>query len=40
MTIVNRNSYGPTYGAHRDALEVGWEEFVELKAYCEDAPLR
>ncbi len=32
----NRNSYGPTYGAHRDALEFGWDEFVELKAYCEE----
>lgn len=30
----NRNSYGPTYGAHRDALEFGWDEFVELKKYC------
>ena len=27
----NRNSYGATYGEHREALEFGWDEYVELK---------
>ena len=30
----NRNSYGVTYGEHREALEFGWEEYVELKDYA------
>jgi N-acetylneuraminate synthase/sialic acid synthase len=30
----NENSFGPTYGAHREALEFGWDEYVELKAYA------
>jgi N-acetylneuraminate synthase/sialic acid synthase len=29
---VNPNSYGATYGEHREALEFGREEFLELKA--------
>ena len=33
---VNRNSYGKTYGEHREALEFGWPEYVELKQYAED----
>ncbi len=32
----HRNSYGPTYGEHREALEFGWEEFCELKAYAQE----
>ena len=32
----NRNSYGDTYGEHREALEFGWEEFVDLKAYAQE----
>lgn len=28
------NSFGPTYGAHREALELGWDEYVELKRYA------
>lgn len=33
---VNRNSYGDTYGAHREALEFGRSEYQELKSYCEE----
>jgi N-acetylneuraminate synthase/sialic acid synthase len=29
----NENSYGPTYGLHREALEFGRAEYSELKAY-------
>ncbi|MGE0043172.1 MAG: N-acetylneuraminate synthase family protein [Vicinamibacterales bacterium] len=31
----NENSFGPTYGAHREALEFGWDEYVDLKAYTD-----
>ena len=30
----NENSYGSTYGEHREALEFGRAEYVELQAYC------
>jgi sialic acid synthase len=30
----NENSFGPTYGAHREALEFGWDEYVELQRYA------
>ncbi len=30
----NENSYGPTYGLHREALEFGRDEYRELKAYA------
>ena len=30
----NENSYGPTYGLHREALEFGRSEYEELKAYA------
>lgn len=30
----NENSFGPTYGAHREALEFGREEYVELIAFA------
>lgn len=30
----NRNSYGATYGEHREFLEFGWHEYVELKKYA------
>jgi len=30
----NENSYGPTYGLHREALEFGRGEYEELKAYA------
>jgi len=29
------NSYGDTYGAHREYLEFTWEQHAELKAYAE-----
>lgn len=32
----NRNSYGPTYGAHREFLEFGRQEYLELKQYCQE----
>ncbi|MGD9206287.1 MAG: N-acetylneuraminate synthase family protein, partial [Desulfobacterales bacterium] len=32
----NINSYGPTYGEHREALEFGWYEYKELKDYAEE----
>lgn len=32
----NENSFGSTYGAHREALEFGWDQYVELKAYAEE----
>ncbi len=30
----NRNSYGATYGEHREALEFGWVEYRELFDYA------
>src|SRR5207247_6793217 len=27
----NENSFGPTYGAHREALEFGWDAYLELQ---------
>jgi N-acetylneuraminate synthase/sialic acid synthase len=30
----NRNSYGPTYGAHREALEFGRDEYLELQKHA------
>jgi len=32
----NENSYGATYGAHREALEFGRDEFIELKNYAKE----
>ena len=32
----NENSYGPTYGAHREALEFGLEEYRTLQQYCRE----
>jgi sialic acid synthase len=32
----NENSFGPTYGAHREALELGKDEWVELKRYADE----
>ncbi len=31
---LGENSYGDTYGAHREALEFGKAEYMELKAYA------
>ena len=30
----NENSFGATYGEHREALEFGWDAYVELQAYA------
>lgn len=35
----NPNSYGATYGEHREFLEFGWHEYVELKAYAAELGL-
>lgn len=32
----NENSYGPTYGAHREAVEFGADEYRELKRYAQE----
>jgi N-acetylneuraminate synthase/sialic acid synthase len=32
----NKNSYGPTYGAHREKLEFGLEEYQVLKEYAKE----
>ena len=32
----HRNSFGRTYGEHREYLEFGWDEYVELKRYAEE----
>jgi len=31
----SENAYGSTYGAHREALEFGWNQYVELKEYAQ-----
>lgn len=35
----NENSFGATYGAHREALEFGRDEYVELKRYAHELGL-
>ncbi len=35
----SENAFAPTYGAHREALEFGKEEFVELKKYATELGL-
>lgn len=35
----NPNSYGPTYGLHREALEFNEAQFVEVKSYAESLGL-
>jgi sialic acid synthase len=32
----NENSFGATYGLHREALEFGWTEYEELKRYAQE----
>ena len=32
----NENSYGPTYGAHREALEFNADQYRELQQYCKE----
>lgn len=35
----SENAYGPTYGTHREALEFGRDEYVELKAHAAELGL-
>ena len=35
----NENSFGMTYGAHREALEFGLDEYVELRSYAAELGL-
>lgn len=35
----NRNSYGTTYGMHREHLEFGWHQYTELYAYADELGL-
>lgn len=35
----NENSFGATYGEHREALEFGREEYIELKKYAHELGL-
>jgi N-acetylneuraminate synthase/sialic acid synthase len=35
----NENSFGATYGEHREALEFGRDEYVELQQYCRELGL-
>jgi len=35
----HENSFGPTYGAHREALEFGRDEYLELKRYAAELGL-
>lgn len=39
MPYSHENSFGATYGAHREALEFGYEEYAELKRYARDLGL-
>lgn len=39
MPYLHENSFGPTYGAHREALEFGRDEYVELKRYAAELGL-
>jgi sialic acid synthase len=32
----HENSFGPTYGKHREALEFGWVEYQELRQYAQE----
>lgn len=35
----SQHAFGPTYGAHREALEFDFEQYTELKAYAESLGL-
>ena len=35
----NPNSYGATYGEHREFLEFGWPEYMELQSYAQELGL-
>jgi N-acetylneuraminate synthase/sialic acid synthase len=39
MPYDNENSFGATYGAHREALEFGRDEYTELKHYAAELDL-
>jgi N-acetylneuraminate synthase/sialic acid synthase len=39
LPYENENSFGPTYGTHREALEFGYEQYVELKQYASELGL-
>ncbi len=39
MPYSSENSFGATYGAHREALELSHDEFVELKRYAAELNL-
>jgi len=36
LPYLGENSYGDTYGAHREALEFGYDEYLELKKYAHE----
>lgn len=36
---VNENSFGSTYGEHREALEFNWDQYKELQAYAKELGL-
>lgn len=38
-SYTSDSSFGLTYGAHREALEFGWEEYVELQQYAKELGL-
>ncbi|MDQ3224292.1 MAG: N-acetylneuraminate synthase family protein, partial [Gemmatimonadota bacterium] len=35
----NENSFGATYGEHREALEFGRDDYLELQRYCREIGL-
>ncbi len=35
-SYINDNSYGKTYGEHREALEFDFEQYKELQVYCKE----
>lgn len=35
----SEHAYGATYGAHREALELGWDDYCELKTLADDLGL-
>ena len=39
MPYTNENSFGPTYGSHREALEFGRDDYLELKRYARELGL-
>jgi N-acetylneuraminate synthase/sialic acid synthase len=39
LPYLHENSFGTTYGTHREALELGREDYVELKRYANELGL-